>query len=71
MVRPGQTLVIMTTGDNGPASVGMQVIQGPVSTCELVDAPAIPATPSGGFSTRTRHPGLSSGGGQAETAHTP
>jgi hypothetical protein len=42
MVGPGQTLVISTSGGGGPTSVGMQVVEGPVSPCVLVNAPAAP-----------------------------
>ena len=48
MVGPGQTLVIMTSGGAGPTSVGMQTIQGPVSPCQLVNAPALPGPTSSG-----------------------
>jgi hypothetical protein len=63
MVGPGQTLVIMTSGGSQAASVGMQVIQGPVSPCQLVDAPAPPSAPAGGFSTRSGASGTSAGVG--------
>jgi hypothetical protein len=59
-VGPGQTLVIATSGGNGPASVGMQVIEGPVSPCVLVNAAATPpgAVTSGHWPTagQTAHP---------------
>jgi hypothetical protein len=59
MVGPGQTLVIATSGGTGPTSVGMQVIDGPVSSCVLVDAPGMPAGPV--FSTHGQHGGSSAG----------
>jgi len=46
LVGQGQTLVIATSGGTGPTSVGMQVVQGPVSSCVLVDAPGAPAGPT-------------------------
>ena len=52
MVGPGRTLVIATSGGTGPTSVGMQVVDGPVSPCVLVDAPGKPAGPA--FSTHGR-----------------
>jgi hypothetical protein len=52
MVSSGQTLVIATSGgDDGPTSVGMQVVQGPVAACQLVNAPAPPPGATGSFST--------------------
>ena len=59
LVGPGQTLVIATSGGAGPASVGMQVVDGPVSPCVLVDAPGTPAGPA--FSTHGRLGGNSAG----------
>lgn len=59
MVGPGQTLVIATSGGTGPTSVGMQVVDGPVSPCTLVDAPGMPAGPA--FSTHGRLGGNSTG----------
>jgi hypothetical protein len=59
MVGPGQTLVIATSGGTGPTSVGMQVIDGPVSPCVLVDAPGTPPGPA--FSTHGRLGGSSAG----------
>lgn len=61
MVAPGQTLVIMTSGGAGPSSVGMEVIQGPVSPCQLVDAPAPSAAGGGGLSTQGASQGNRSG----------
>ena len=58
-VGPGQTLVIATSGGTGPTSVGMQVIEGPVSSCVLVDAPGVPAGPT--FSTHGQFGGGSAG----------
>jgi hypothetical protein len=52
LVGAGQTLVIMTSGGTGPTSVGMEVIRGPVSPCQLVDAPAPPPAGAGGLSTQ-------------------
>lgn len=59
MVGPGQTLVIATSGGTRPTSVGMQVIDGSVSPCVLVDAPGMPAGPA--FSTHGRLGGNSAG----------
>jgi hypothetical protein len=59
MVGPGKTLVIATSGGTGPTSVGMQVIDGPVSPCVLVDAPGTPAGPA--FSTHGQFGGNSAG----------
>jgi hypothetical protein len=59
MVAPGQTLVIMTSGGAGLSSVGMEVAQGPVSPCQLVDAPPPPAVGGGSLSTQ----GASQGNG--------
>ena len=59
MVGPGQTLVISTSGGSGPTSVGMQVIEGPVSPCVLVDVPGAPAGPA--FSTHGQFGGSSAG----------
>jgi hypothetical protein len=59
MVGPGQTMVIATSGGTGPTSVGMQVIDGPVSPCILVDAPGTPAGPA--FSTHGQFGGNSAG----------
>jgi len=50
MVAPGQTLVIQTSGGAGVTSVGMGVVEGPVSPCVLVDAPLPPAGPAQGVS---------------------
>jgi hypothetical protein len=50
MVAPGQTLVIQTSGGAGVTSVGMDVVEGPVSSCVLVDAPLPPAPPAQGVS---------------------
>lgn len=61
LVGPGQTLVIATSGGTGPTSVGMQVIEGPVSPCVLVDAPGAPAGPA--FSTHGQLGGNSTGPG--------
>jgi hypothetical protein len=60
MVSVGQTLVIMTSGGTGPSSVGMEVIQGPVSPCQLVDAPA-PSPAGARLSTHRPLRGTSSG----------
>jgi hypothetical protein len=51
IVGAGDTLVIMTSGGNGPTTVGMEVISGPVSPCKLVDAPLPPKASASGFST--------------------
>jgi hypothetical protein len=59
MVGPGKTLVIATSGGTGPSSVGMQVIDGSVSPCVLVDAPGMPAGPA--FSTHGQLGGSSAG----------
>lgn len=61
MVAPGQTLVIETSGGTGPSSVGMQVIHGPVSPCQLVDAPTPSPGGAGGFSTGGPPQGTASG----------
>ena len=59
MVGPGQTLVIATSGGTGPTSSGMQVVDGPVSPCALVNAPGMPAGPA--FSTQGQLGGNSTG----------
>jgi hypothetical protein len=59
LVGSGQTLVITTSGADGPSSVGMQVVQGPVSPCVLVDAPAPP--PGASLSTHGQVGGSGSG----------
>jgi hypothetical protein len=59
MVGPGRTLVIATSGGTGPTSVSMQVVEGPVSPCVLVDAPGVPAGPA--FSTHGQFGGNSAG----------
>jgi hypothetical protein len=56
-VRPGQTLVIMSSVGSSVSSIGATVIDGPVAPCELVDAPQPPA--GGG---KDAGPGLSTGG---------
>jgi hypothetical protein len=50
MVSSGQTLVIQTSGGAGATSIGMGVVEGPVSPCVLVDAPQPPAGPAQGVS---------------------
>jgi hypothetical protein len=42
-VGPGQTLVIMSSMGSGASSLGTELVEGPVATCELVDAPPPPA----------------------------
>jgi hypothetical protein len=61
MVSSGQTLVIATSGGDGPTSVGMEVVQGPVAACQLVNAPAPPADAAGAFSTHGSAKGTSTG----------
>lgn len=62
MVGPGESLVITTSGGAGPTSVGMQVMQGRVLPCELVDAPSPPPPgSSGSFSTHGPARGTSTG----------
>jgi hypothetical protein len=41
MVRSGQTLLMTVSGDKpGPQTIGMAVVNGPVSSCTLKDGPA-------------------------------
>jgi hypothetical protein len=46
-VHPGRTLVITGSFGDGPTTMGTQTVEGPVAPCELVDAPAPPASPAG------------------------
>jgi hypothetical protein len=47
-VTPGETLVVMTSGGgDGPTSLGIAIVSGAVSPCELVDAPPLPAPGAG------------------------
>ena len=59
MVPAGETLVMTARGANGPASVGVAVVKGRVSSCTPVDVGAPP--PGGGLSTGGRGYGVSSG----------
>jgi hypothetical protein len=48
-VRRGQTLVLTSSAGSAVTSMGAEIVDGPVSPCQLVDAPAPPApgpTPS-------------------------
>jgi hypothetical protein len=67
-LKPGEVIVIESSGGNGPSSIGIQLIQGSVAACTLVDAPAAPAdgvthsvtsggTGNEGSGTVTRHTG--------------
>jgi hypothetical protein len=59
-VRPGQTLVIMSSIGAGASSLGTEVVEGPVAPCQLIDAPPLPAPgPSKGGA---RGPSFSTGG---------
>jgi hypothetical protein len=49
-LSPGETLVITSSVGASASSVGMQVVDGAVAPCELVDAPSAP-DPGAGFST--------------------
>jgi hypothetical protein len=69
MVGVGQTLVIMTSGGDGASSVGMEVVQGPVSPCKLVNAPAPPFPAREGFST-ARTGKYTSSGTESRSLHT-
>jgi hypothetical protein len=42
-VRPGQTLVITSSVGSSVSSLGIELVDGPVAPCELVDAPPPPA----------------------------
>jgi hypothetical protein len=68
-VRDGQTVVIQTSGGDGVSSLGMAIVEGNVASCELVDAPSVPADPSfstGGGPER----GVAAGGGSPKSLHT-
>jgi hypothetical protein len=41
-LRPGETLVINSSVSSSVSALGMQLVDGPVAPCELVDAPALP-----------------------------
>jgi len=61
-VAPGKTLVITSSVGAGATSLGMQIVEGPVAPCQLVDAPALPGPGSGPrFSTGGPQSGSESG----------
>ena len=41
-LKAGESIVIESSGGAGPMSIGVQFVQGPVTACTLVDAPATP-----------------------------
>ena len=42
-IRPGNTLVIATSVGSSVSSLGIEIVDGPVAPCQLVDAPPPPA----------------------------
>jgi hypothetical protein len=71
-LRPGQTLVMMTSGSaQGPASIAVTIAQGDVAPCVPVDAPAAEGTlpdppPGAGAASESSEsgPSLETGGGE-------
>lgn len=52
-MKPGESVVIESSGDVAQTSVRVQFVQGPVAACNLVDAPAVPGPGAGGSDTHT------------------
>ncbi len=53
-LKSGESVVIETSGGNGPTSIGVEFIQGAVAACTLVDAPSVPTPgPGAGGDTHT------------------
>jgi hypothetical protein len=71
-LKPGESVVIESSGGGaGPASMGMQFIQGPVAACTLVDAPAVPGPGPGAVTHKvTGVNGGGAGSGPVTSSHT-
>jgi len=60
-VKPGETVVISTSVGEHLSSIGIEIVDGPVAACELIDATAVPALPAGSANGPEKR--ASSGGG--------
>jgi hypothetical protein len=64
-VRPGQTLVIMSSVGSSVSSLGIEIVDGPVAPCTLVDAPPPPVGGGPGTGGAGSGQGFSTGGPNA------
>jgi hypothetical protein len=60
-VRPGQTLVVMSSVGRSASSLGMTVVEGPVSPCKLVDVPPPPPAARAGMGHASSGPTFNTG----------
>jgi hypothetical protein len=63
-VRAGHTLVITSSVGSSLSSLGVEIVEGPVAPCELIDAPPPPTGGPGTGGSNTRQ-GFSTGGANA------
>lgn len=65
-VGPGETLVVSTSGGADASTVGMQIVDGPVSPCQLVEAPMPPPADPGAPGAKQ---GTTRGAGDGRSLH--